>query len=66
MTSISGRTDPVVRAVSAADIAESLVQGLRDFQAAPRYGLAFGALYALGGMLIVASVTEEDEMKKLA
>jgi uncharacterized membrane protein len=57
MSSISGRTDPVVRAVSAADIAESLVQGLRDFQAAPRYGLTFGALYALGGILIVMSVT---------
>jgi len=57
MTSISGRADPVVRAVSAADIAEALVQGLRDFQAAPRYGLVFGALYALGGILVVASVT---------
>jgi len=57
MTSISGKTDPVVRAVSARDIAEALVQGLRDFQAAPLYGLAFGALYAAGGLLIVASVT---------
>lgn len=57
MTSISGKADPVVRAVSARDIAEALVQGLRDFQAAPLYGLTFGALYAAGGMLIVASVT---------
>lgn len=57
MTSISGKTDPVVRPVRAADIAESLAQGLRDFQAAPLYGLLFGALYAAGGIAIVASVT---------
>ena len=57
MTSISGKTDPVVRAVTAADVAEALVLGLRDFQAAPLYGLATGALYAAGGLLIVASVT---------
>ena len=29
--SISGKTDPVVRPIVAADIAEALVQGLRDF-----------------------------------
>ncbi|GIK79602.1 MAG: DUF2189 domain-containing protein [Pseudorhodoplanes sp.] len=57
MTSISGKTDPVVRPVRAADIAESLAQGLRDFQAAPLYGLLFGMLYAVGGIAIVASVT---------
>jgi uncharacterized membrane protein len=57
MTSISGKTDPVVRAVTAADIGEALALGLRDFQAAPRYGLAFGALYAAGGLVIVASLT---------
>src|SRR5690606_37452737 len=37
--------------------AEALVQGLRDFQAAPFYGLAFGAFYAAGGVLVVLSVT---------
>ncbi|MCC6776145.1 MAG: DUF2189 domain-containing protein [Hyphomicrobiales bacterium] len=57
MTSVSGRSDPVVRQISAADVAEALGAGLRDFQAAPRYGLAFGVLYALGGLLIVLSVT---------
>lgn len=57
MTSLSGRTDPVVRRIAVADVAEALVQGLRDFQAAPLYGLAFGALYAAGGLLIVLSVT---------
>ena len=55
--SISGKVDPVVRRISAADIAESLAQGLRDFQALPLYGLAFGALYTAGGILIVLSLT---------
>jgi len=30
---------------------------LRDFQAAPLYGLAFGALYAGGGIVILLSLT---------
>src|SRR4051794_27570778 len=55
--SISGKTDPVVRRISAADIAEALGQGLRDFQAMPLYGLAFGALYAAGGIAIVLCLT---------
>lgn len=57
MTSISGKTDPVVRPVTTADIAEALAWGMRDFQAAPRYGLTFGALYAAGGIVIVMSLT---------
>ena len=51
MASISGKVDPVVRRITAADIAEALGQGLRDFQAVPLYGLAFGALYAAGGIV---------------
>lgn len=57
MASISGKSDPVVQRVTAADVAEALVQGLRDFQALPVYGLLFGALYAAGGILVVLSVT---------
>ncbi|UTD26137.1 DUF2189 domain-containing protein [Bradyrhizobium sp. WD16] len=53
----SGPRDPVVRSITASDIAEALAQGLRDFRAAPLYGLAFGAFYALGGLLIVLCVT---------
>jgi uncharacterized membrane protein len=55
--SISGKVDPVVRRISASDIAEALGQGLRDFQALPLYGLVFGALYAGGGILIVLCLT---------
>jgi uncharacterized membrane protein len=57
MTSVSSKIDPVVRRITAADIAEALGQGLRDFQAVPLYGLAFGALYALGGIVILLSLT---------
>jgi uncharacterized membrane protein len=57
MTNISGRTDPVVREIKVADVAEALARGFRDFRAAPLYGLAIGALYAAGGLLIVLSVT---------
>ena len=55
--SVSGKVDPVVRRITTADIAEALGQGLRDFQAMPLYGLAFGAFYALGGISIVLSLT---------
>jgi uncharacterized membrane protein len=53
MTSISGKVDPVVRSITAGDIAEALGEGLRDFQAVPLYGLAFGALYTAGGIAIL-------------
>lgn len=48
------RPDPVVRPISIEDMAEAFAQGLRDFQSAPGYGLAFGAFFALGGVAIVA------------
>ena len=57
MTSISGKADPIVLAVRAADIAEAFGKGLRDFQALPLYGLGFAALYAGGGILIVLCIT---------
>ncbi|CAL75236.1 conserved hypothetical protein; putative membrane protein; putative permeases of the major facilitator superfamily [Bradyrhizobium sp. ORS 278] len=55
--SVSGRNDPVVRRITTADIAEALTQGLRDFQAQPLFGLAFGLIYVLGGISIVLCVT---------
>jgi uncharacterized membrane protein len=57
MTSVSGKVDPLVRPIKAADIVETLAQGLRDFQAMPLYGLAFGAIYAGGGIVIMLSLT---------
>ncbi|MGE3989214.1 DUF2189 domain-containing protein [Pseudorhodoplanes sp.] len=57
MTTISGKTDPVVRPVSFGDVAEALIAGLRDFQAEPLYGIALGAIYCVAGVAIVLSVT---------
>ena len=57
MTSVSGKVDPVVRRITAADIAEALTLGLRDFQAKPLYGLAFGLIYVLGGIFILLCLT---------
>jgi uncharacterized membrane protein len=57
LTSISGKTDPVVRRITAADVIDALGKGLRDFQAMPLYGLALGAFFAAGGLLIVLSTT---------
>lgn len=57
MASVSGKADPVVRGVAITDVGEALAAGLRDFQAAPLYGLMFGAIYAVGGLAIVLSVT---------
>src|ERR1700745_194404 len=58
MPSISGKVDPVVRRITVADIADAFARGLRDFQALPTYGLAFGALYAAGGITIVLCLTQ--------
>ena len=48
---------PPMRAVTFADIAGSLRDGWADFKAFPLYGLAFGGVYALGGLLILYIVT---------
>jgi uncharacterized membrane protein len=55
--SISGRRDPVVCKITAADVADAFGEGLRDFQATPLYGLLSGAIYAAGGILILACIT---------
>jgi uncharacterized membrane protein len=57
MTTLSGRSDPVVRPVTFGDVSEALIQGLRDFQAAPLYGMALGAIYCIAGAAIVLSAT---------
>lgn len=54
--STAPRRAPVVLTITTKDISEALAAGLRDFQAAPQYGVFFGALYALGGLVIVGSL----------
>jgi uncharacterized membrane protein len=44
---------PEVRQITLADIIEVLAAGLRDFRAAPLYSLSFGAIYAVGGWILV-------------
>lgn len=56
MEAAAQKTDPVVRRIAISDVAEALGQGMRDFQAAPLYGLAFGAFFAAGGIAIVLSI----------
>ncbi len=51
---LSGKADPVVRPITVSDVMEALRLGLRDFRAAPRYGLVLGAVCALTGIAIVA------------
>lgn len=53
-------TMPSVRAVTFAEVKGALVAGLSDFARAPAFGLAFGGLYALGGLLILACVFTLD------
>jgi uncharacterized membrane protein len=45
------RPEPVVRQISFSDITDAISQGMRDFRHAPIYGLTFGVLYFLGGVL---------------
>ena len=47
---------PVVRAATFEDIGIALAQGWDDFLKAPFYGLFLGGVYALGGLLVVATV----------
>jgi uncharacterized membrane protein len=47
---------PVVRAATFEDVRAALSQGWQDFASAPAYGLFFGGIYALGGLLVVSTV----------
>ncbi|MCF6322184.1 MAG: DUF2189 domain-containing protein [Rhizobiaceae bacterium] len=51
---------PVIRTVQASDIIASLKAGVSDFLNAPLFGIFFGAIYAVGGLLILAGLTILD------
>ena len=42
-----------IRKIEIADVIECIAKGVQDFGRAPRYGMFFGAIYAIGGLLIV-------------
>ncbi len=48
---------PEINQISKDDIIASVKAGLADFLAAPLFGLFFGGIYVLGGLIIVASLT---------
>src|SRR5690348_17221232 len=51
---------PCVAEITVSDVNQAWMEGIRDFRAAPAYGLAFGAAYALGGLLILVSAAALD------
>ena len=44
---------PIVRTVGLGDILEAVADGLRDFRAAPLYGLFIGGVYTFGGWILI-------------
>jgi uncharacterized membrane protein len=51
------RPDPQVREITVDDISAALAAGMRDFRAAPTFGLVFGGLYAVGGLALVYALS---------
>lgn len=54
------RKMPTVRKVEFDDIRDAVRLGVEDFRAAPAYGLFFGGVYALGGILLLLFLTQFD------
>ena len=42
-----------IRTIDVADVMDCIAQGIQDFGRAPIYGLFFGAVYAVGGLLLI-------------
>ncbi|MFN4192991.1 MAG: DUF2189 domain-containing protein [Tabrizicola sp.] len=53
---------PEINLVEASDLRESLAAGWRDFRRAPLLGLAFSAVYVLGGWLILWAMTTKGQV----
>ncbi|MEQ9642933.1 MAG: DUF2189 domain-containing protein [Alphaproteobacteria bacterium] len=51
---------PALRRVGANDIVTCLVAGLRDFRAAPLYGIGIGSIYTIGGWLLILLLVRFD------
>lgn len=50
----SGAARPLqIRTIDLADLIACIEQGVKDFARAPQYGLFFGGVYAVGGLLIL-------------
>ena len=60
MHALSGKQDPVVRRITTSDVIDALARGVRDFQAAPLYGLILGGICAVIGIAVIASLFFAD------
>ena len=50
----AGRTQPIeIRKIEIADVMDCIAKGVQDFVRAPRYGMFFGAIYAIGGLMMI-------------
>jgi uncharacterized membrane protein len=52
---------PVVRSITTEDVYAALAQGWADFKAAPQFGLFFGGVYAVAGMIILAELWRMEQ-----
>lgn len=51
---------PAIRTVTFAEIADAAGKGTADFRAAPLYGLIFGGIYAIGGIVLLLTAGALD------
>jgi uncharacterized membrane protein len=49
-----------IRKIEVADVIDCITRGVQDFGRAPRYGMFFGAFYAIGGLIIVWAAFAAD------
>lgn len=49
----AGRAPFEIRRIEVADVMDCIATGMQDFGRAPLYGMFFGAVYAIGGLMIV-------------
>ncbi len=49
----AGKAPLQIRKIDIADLMDCIAKGVRDFSRAPKYGMFFGAVYAVGGWLIL-------------
>ncbi|MEM8877760.1 MAG: DUF2189 domain-containing protein [Pseudomonadota bacterium] len=54
------RPPPKVLSLGVADIADAAGRGMADFRAQPMYGLIFGGLYAVGGIIVLLAAAQFD------
>jgi uncharacterized membrane protein len=57
LRSMSGKVDPVIRAITWDDVVAAIRRGAEDFRQAPRLGLLTGGICAAGGILLILLLT---------